>query len=203
MERSMNNMDNMELNEMREQISLLREKLRQQEIVNESAIMAVIRKGVRTLNRRGVAVILFGLFSLPFSCLMLANIGLSARFLILTAILYLISVLATAYAHFGLGFTNVASTNLVQVGLQTVRLRKIYKSWHWISIPIILTWCYLFFRELAGLYGYDKELFTMLIIGGVIGGIIGGAIGLWIHFRTIHEADEVLEHIKEFQQLEE
>ena len=203
MERSMNNMDNMELNEMREQISLLREKLRQQEIVNESAIMAVIRKGVRTLNRRGVAMILFGLFSLPFSCLMFANIGLSASLLIFTAIIYLISVLGTAYAHFGLGFTNVASTNLVQVGLQTARLRKVYKSWHYISIPLLLIWFYFLFRELAGLYGYDKVLFTMLIIGGVIGGIIGGAIGLWIHFRTLHEADEVLEHIKEFQQLEE
>jgi hypothetical protein len=199
----MNNMDNMELNEMREQISLLREKLRQQEIVNESAIMAVIRKGVRTLNRRGIATILFGLFTLPFSCLMFANIGLSARFLIFTAIIYIISVLATAYAHFGLGFTNVASTNLVQVGLQTARLRKVYKSWHYISIPLLLIWGYFFYREMTDLFGYDKVLLTILIISGAIGGIIGAIIGLWFHFRTLHEADEVLEHIKEFQQLEE
>ena len=203
MERSMNNMDNMELNDMREQISLLREKLRQQEIVNESAIMAAVRKGVKTLNRRGVGTILFGLFTLPFSCLMFANLGMSASLVIFTAIIYIISVLATAYAHFGLGFTNVASTNLVQVGLQTVHLRKVYKSWHYISIPIILIWCYFIFRELAGLYGYDKVLLTILIISGAIGGIIGAIIGFWFHFRTLHEADEVLEHIKEFQQLEE
>jgi hypothetical protein len=199
----MNNMDNMELNEMREQISLLREKLRQQEIVNESAIMAVIRKGVKTLNRRGIAMTLFGLFTVPFCCLMFANLCMPASFVILTVIVLIISVLATAYAHFGLGFTNVTSTNLVQVGLQTARLRKVYKSWRYISIPLLLIWGYFLCRELSGLYGYDKVLFTMLIIGGVIGGIIGGAIGLWIHFRTIHEADEVLEHIKEFQQLEE
>ena len=148
-------------------------------------------------------MILFGLFAVPFCCLMLADLGVSARFLILTVIVLISSVLATAYAHFGLGFTNVASTNLVQVGLQTARLRKIYKSWRYISIPIALTWCYFLFRELAGLYSYDKELLTMLIIGGVIGGIIGGTIGLWIHFRTLHEADEVLEHINEFQQLKE
>ncbi len=203
MERSMNNMDNMELNEMREQISLLREKLRQQEIVNESAIMAVIRKGVRTLNRRGVAMILFGLFVLPFSCAFFSLMGMSASLVIFTAILLISSILATAYAHFGLGFTNVARTNLVQVGLQTARLRKIYKLWHCISIPIILIWFYFLSRELAGLYGYDKESLTILITSSAIGGIIGLAIGLWIDFRTLHEADEVLEHIKEFQQLEE
>jgi hypothetical protein len=199
----MNNMDNMELNEMREQISLLREKLRQQEIVNESAIMAVIRKGVKTLNRRGVAVILFGLFTVPFCCGTWAMLGSSIGFVICTAFMLIFSVLATAYAHFGLGFTNVTSTNLVQVGLQTARLRKVYKSWHYISIPLLLIWGYFLCRELSGLYGYDKVLLTAMIIAGAIGGIIGGIIGLWIHFRTIHEAEEVLEHIKEFQQLEE
>ena len=199
----MNNMDNMELNEMREQISLLREKLRQQEIVNESAIMAVIRKGVKTLNRRGVAMIILGLFVLPFCCAFFSLMGMSASLVIFTAILIISSVLATAYAHFGLGFTNVASTNLVQVGLQIVRLRKVYKLWHCISIPMLLIWFYFLSRELAGLYGFDKEVLTAMITAGAIGGIIGAIIGLWIDFRTLHEADEVLEHIKEFQQLEE
>jgi hypothetical protein len=202
----MNNMDNMELNEMREQISLLREKLRQQEIVNESAIMAVIRKGVKTLNRRGVAMIIFGLFVLPFSCAFVSLLGMSASLVIFTAILIISSVLVTAYAHFGLGFTNVASTNLVQVGLQTVRLRKVYKLWHCIAIPLLLIWFYFLSRELAGLaglYSFDKEALTSMITAGAIGAIIGGAIGFWIDFRTIHEAEEVLEHIKEFQQLEE
>ncbi|MBE6214333.1 MAG: hypothetical protein E7131_06625 [Rikenellaceae bacterium] len=197
------NMDNMELNEMREQISLLRDKLRQQEIVSEAAIMAAVKKGVKTLNRRGVAVIIVGLFALPFCCAIFSLIGMSVSFVIFTAIVLIISVLATAYAHFGLGFINVARTNLVQVGLQTARLRKIYKSWLCIAIPLILIWLYFSFRELAGLYGYDKESLTAMITAGAIGGIIGGAIGFWIDFRTIHEADEVLEHINEFQQLKE
>lgn len=197
------NMDNMELNEMREQISLLRDKLRQQEIVSEAAIMAAVKKGVKTLNRRGVAVIIVSLFALPFSCAFVSLMGMSTSFLIFTVILLISSMLATAYAHFGLGFTNVASTNLVQVGLQTARLRKIYKLWHCIAIPLLLIWLYFSFRELAGLYGYDKESLTAMITAGAIGGIIGGAIGFWIDFRTIHEADEVLEHINEFQQLKE
>lgn len=192
----------MELNEMREQISLLRDKLRQQEIVSESAIMAVIRKGVKSLNRRGIAMILWGLFVLPFSCAIVSLIGMSAGFVILTAIVLIFSIFGTVYAHFGLGFTNVASTNLVQVGLHTARLRKIYKLWNYYTIPVLLIWGYFLYRELTDLFG-NTDMLVGMLAGALIGGIIGGAIGLWIHFRTIHEADEVLEHINEFQQLKE
>lgn len=195
-------MDNMELNEMREQISLLRDKLRQQEIVSEAAIMAAVKKGVKTLNRRGVGTILFGLFSVPFCCALFSLIGMSAGFVTLTAIVLIISVLVTIYAHFGLGFINVANTNLVQVGLHTARLRKIYKSWHYYTIPLLLIWGYFFYREMTDLFG-NTDMLVGVLAGALIGGLIGGSIGLWIHFRTIHEADEVLEHINEFQQLKE
>lgn len=196
------NMDNMELNEMREQISLLREKLRQQEIVNESAIMAAVRKGVKTLNRRGVGTILIGLFAVPFCCANFSQIGMSAEFVTLTAIVLIINVLITIYAHFRLGFINVANTNLVQVGLHTARLRKIYKSWYYYAIPLLLIWGYFFYRELTKLFG-NTDMLVGMLAGALIGGLIGGSIGLWIHFRTLHEADEVLEHIKELKEFEE
>lgn len=195
-------MDNMELNEMREQISLLRDKLRQQEIVSEAAIMAAVKKGVKTLNRRGVGTILFGLFTVPFSCACFSQIGMSAGFIALTAIVLIISVLVTIYAHVGLGFINVANTNLVQVGLHTARLRKIYKSWHYFAVPLLLIWGYFFYREMTDLFG-NTDMLVGMLAGALIGGLIGGSIGLWIHFRTLHEADEVLEHINEFQQLKE
>lgn len=186
---------------MREQISLLREKLRQQEIVSESAIMAAVRKGVKTLNRRGIAMTLFGLFTVPFCCGTWAMLGSSIGFVIGTAFMLIFSVFGTMYAHFGLGFTNVARTNIVQVGLQTARLRKIYKLWYYYSIPVLLIWGYFYYREITNIYG--GVMLTIMLIGSVIGALIGLAIGLWIHFRTLHEADEVLEHIKEFQQLKD
>ena len=198
----MENMDNMELNEMREQISLLRDKLRQQEIVSESAIMAAVKKGVKTLNRRGVALTLFGLFAVPFCCGTWAMLGYSIGFVIGTAFMLIFSVFGTMYAHFGLGFTNVARTNLVQIGLQTAHLRKIYKLWNYYTIPVILIWGYFLYREITNMYG-GTAMLTIMLIGAVIGGLIGGSIGLWIHFRTIHEADELLEHINEFQQLKD
>lgn len=197
----MENMDNMELNEMREQISLLREKLRQQEIVSESAIMVAVRKGVKTLNRRGIAKILLGLFAVPFCCGTWAMLGSSIGFVICTAFMLIFSLFGTIYAHFGLGFTNVARTNLVQIGLQTAHLRKIYKLWNYYTIPVLLIWGYFYYREITNIYG--GVMLTIMLIGSVIGALIGLAIGLWIHFRTLHEADEVLEHINEFQQLKE
>lgn len=195
-------MDNMELNEMREQIALLRAKLQQQEIISESAIMSAVKKGVKNLNGRGLAMTLFSLFAVPFCCVGFAKIGMSAGFVAGTAIMLIICVLVTIYAHFGLNFINVSRTNLVQVGLRTTRLRKIYKSWLWFSVPVLIVWCYFLYRDMAKIYG-NTELLVYMLAGALIGGLIGGTIGLWIHFRTLHEADEVLKNIKELQQLED
>ncbi len=195
-------MDNMELNEMREQIALLRAKLQQQEIISESAIMSAVKKGVKNLNGRGLAMTLFDLFAVPFCCVGFAEIGMSAGFVAGTAIMLIICVLVTIYAHFGLNFINVSRTNLVQVGLRTTRLRKIYKSWLWFSVPVLIVWCYFLYRDMAKIYG-NTELLVYMLAGALIGGLIGGTIGLWIHFRTLHEADEVLKNIKELQQLED
>ena len=59
-----------ELDELREQIALLKDKLRKQEMINERGIMLVTQKGINRLNRAGTIYTFFGLFAVVYcSCL--------------------------------------------------------------------------------------------------------------------------------------
>ena len=182
------NPENMELEQMREQLTLLRDKLQRQEIVNEKVIMKSVKRGVRSINRRGIVHLLIGIFAIPFCCTIFAQMHFSSDFVLWTGIMLAACAVATAYAHFGLNTINISRDNLVKVGIRSLRLRKIYKSWYYIAVPMLVS---------------DTQQLQGLIIAALIGGCIGGAIGIRMHFKTLHEVDEVLEHIHDLMQDEE
>ena len=53
-----------ELGEMRQQISLLKGKLNDQEIVNDSIIRKVVQEKMDTINKAGWGIVVFGIFLL-------------------------------------------------------------------------------------------------------------------------------------------
>ena len=187
---------------MREQLALLRDKMQHQEIVNEKVIMKSVKRGVRSINRRGVFHLLIGIFSIPFCCTIFAQMNFSHDFVVWTGMMLAVCTVATAYAHFGLNTVNISRDNLVKVGIRSLRLRKIYKFWYYIAVPMLLVWGYFFYRELTLLVSNTQQL-QGLIIAAQIGGCIGGAIGIRLHFKTLHDVDEVLEHIRDLMHDEE
>lgn len=193
------NLDNMELEQMREQISLLREKLRKQEIVNEQAVMQSVKRGVRSINRRGIGHSIFGILAVPLCCTIFADLGVSGSFVMWTGIMLAVCAIATIYAHWGLNMVNVSRDDLLKVGLRSLHLRKIYKSWYFFAVPMLVVWGYFLYGELSALATNAQELHAILI-GALIGGCIGGAIGIKLHFKTLREVDEVLEHIHDLMQ---
>ena len=193
--------EKMELEQMRGQLALLREKLKQQEIISEKAIVESIKRGVGSINRIGVVQVLIGLFSVPFCCYVFAGLGLTDDFVWGTGIMLTVCLCATVYAHFGLNLLNISRDNLIQVGLRTIRLRKIYKTWYYFAIPMLLVWGYFLYCELAMLIT-DAEQLKALLLSVLIGGVIGGAIGVSMHFKTLHDADEVIGHIRELNEME-
>ena len=62
MEHNINELD--ELQQMREQIAVLRSKLETQQIVNEKVIVLAISKGVSNINRRGIILSIFGFLTI-------------------------------------------------------------------------------------------------------------------------------------------
>lgn len=194
--------ENLELEQMREHLLLLREKLKQQEIISEKAVIKSMKLSVRSINRIGLWQCIFGFLAVPFCCVIFAGMGMSDDFVWGTGIMLVVCWLVTFYAHLGLNMLNVSSENLVQVGLKTMRLRRIYKSWYYIAVPMILIWGYFLYNELLILVS-DAQQLRALLLSALVGGVIGGVIGVKIHYKTIHDADEVLDYLQELKNLKE
>lgn len=194
-----NSMEFQELEELRGQVSLLKEKLLRQQIISEQAITAAAQKGIGRLNRSGVIYSVLGVLTVVYSPWVFRNIGFSDSFVIGTAIFLGVCVLVTIYAHFGLMSVDVTRGNLVDIAQRLVRFRKIYSHWHLVAVPALLVWCYCFYRDAQRMLN-DAEGF---LIAAVVGGVIGGVIGLTQHFKTLREADKVIANINDLMQHEE
>jgi len=79
-------------------------------------------------------------------------------------------------------------------------MKKIYKSWHYWSIPMLIVWFGWLEYEIY-LNQANEDMIALLAISasGIFGGIIGGIIGLRIHKRTLRTADDLLRQIEELQ----
>ena len=182
-----------ELNELREQIALLKDKLQRQQIISEQNIIAAAQKGISKLNKTGNIWGIFGIFAVVYCSWAFHRFGFSDGFVIGTAIMLAICAAVTIYAHWGIRSIDVANGNLVDIAQRLIRFRKIYSRYHLYSVPMLLVWCYFFYYDAQRMLG-NAEYF---LIGACVGGLIGAVIGLKAHFKVIRETDKVLKNINE------
>ena len=188
-----------ELNELREQIALLKEKLMRQQIISEQNIIAAAQKGINNLNRSGIIYTLFGIFAVVYCSWAFHRFGFSDGFVIGTAIFLAICAAVTIYAHWGIRSIDVANGNLVDISQRLISFRKIYSHYHLFAVPALLVWCYFLYQDAQRMLD-NAEYF---LIGGCVGGVIGAIIGLKAHFKVIRETDKVLANINELMQYKE
>lgn len=190
-----NNIEFQELNELREQVSLLKEKLLRQQIISEQNIITAAQKGIGKLNRAGVIWGTFGVFAMLYYTWSFHRFGFSNEFVVGTAIFLLICAVVTIFAHSKLYSIDVAHGNLIEISQRLVRFRKIYSHYHFFSVPALLLWCYFLYKD-AQLLIDNAEGF---LIAALVGGVIGGALGLTAHFKILRETDKVIANINELQ----
>lgn len=188
-----------ELNELREQIALLKDKLQRQQIISERAIIEAAQKGISKLNKAGTRWGIFGVFAVVYCTFMFHRFGLSDGFVIGTAIMLVICAAVTIYAHLGIRSIDVANGNLVDISQRLIRFRKIYSRYHLFSIPVLFVWCYFLYYDAQRMLEYAEGF----LIGGCVGGVIGAIIGLKAHFKVIRDTDKVLKNISELMQQKE
>ena len=190
--------ENMELDELREQIALLKDKLQRQQIISERAISDAAQKGIGKLNTMGTISMVFGVFAVVYCTIAFHQMGFSTAFVIGTAIFLGLCALATIYTHCSLRPIDVANGNLVEIMQKLIRFRKIYSYWHVYSIPALLVWCFFLYYDARQIL--DDP--TPFLIGGAVGGVLGAILGLKRYFKVMRETDAVIERINELMQNE-
>ena len=191
-----------ELQEMREQLAALKEKLDQQEVVNDRLIRSVLIQKMKVVNQRGWISGIAALFVITFGNWMFCQMGLSVGFLVGTTIMMIICCAATWISHGWVKSDNIATGDLLTVAKQVRRLRKVYVNWKYIAVPMIVVWFSWFSLEFYHVI-QDHIATLATLSGGLIGGIVGGLIGFKQNKKVVRELDEMLRQIYDISELDE
>jgi hypothetical protein len=187
--------ENFELENMREQMSTLKKKLDQQEIVNDRMIRHSMRNTANNIKHRYYFIMVLTLLMIPYTYVVfILNQGLSFTFWIATSILMLLCAGATYYNCLNVTNTNMMSKNLIEVGHKIARAKKFDANWLFFGIPAVIAWLAWLTWEL---YQQDSEAARYMIYGTVCGAVLGSILGFRMHFKTQQQYQEIIDQIEE------
>ena len=191
----MNNND-FELENMRQQMTTLKNKLNQQEIVNDRLIRRSMKNEVNTITRRYYIIMALGLFMIPYGYWCFVKLcGLSLFFWIATSIFMLICVGATFYTLRKINDPDMMNRNLVEARKKVASAKKFEANWLFFGIPAVVLWLSWFLYQTYQLHG--GALSNGLFWGGCIGGIIGAICGLSFNFKTQRQYQDIIDQIED------
>ena len=190
------NNENFELENMRQQMQTLKNKLNQQEIVNDRLIRHSMKSTAGNIKRTYFWLIFLSVLMVPYSYwafVMLSNFSIA--FWIATSIFMLVCGGATYYNKRNLSDSNLMNNNLIEVGRCMARAKKFDADWLFFGIPSVILWLAWFAYEV---YKQNHDLLMHpLFCAGCVGGIIGTIIGFSIHFKTQRQYQSIIDQIED------
>lgn len=190
-------MEDKDIMEMRRQLALLREKLEDQQIVNDRLMRASMRQRSRDIKRSErfsykAAVICLILYPI------IAYTGVfSILFCTVTCLMILFCIGATVYVNRPINRTDLMTADLATVAAVMKRFRKQSKNWIRYVTPTLLipwlTWaCFEFLEHNNPNHMHPAYVVAPLIVGAAIGGFIGYRK----HRTSVQAAQDILEQIE-------
>ena len=189
-----------QLEEMRQQMAVLKEKLEKQEIINDQLMRNTIGTKLRKFKveqRRKIIFIILGLLYVPAILHYLLHTDL--WFTVVTVLFFAGAGIFDTYYTWGINDEDLQNKRLLETRERIIVMKRMNARWLWFSIPFVIVWFILFVWQV---YSNDSELqelggTTPLIIGAVVGGVIGGLIGMVKYKKQQRRATELIEEIEE------
>ena len=185
-----------ELDEMRQQMAILKDKLENQTIVNDRFIRRSIKRGVSTINRRYLVIGIIALAMIPYGYWAFVMIGgLSVALWLASCLMMLIVVGFMIYNSRDMRDNALMNGNLLDVKRKVTLAQKRDANWLWFGIPMALAWGAWAVYEMSQKMG-DNEYIVPCCIVGVL---VGALIGLKVHFKTQSRFNEIIEQIEDLE----
>lgn len=193
-----NTLISQELEEMRSQINILKDKLEKQNIVNEQHIRRSMKSKMSSINRTIAGTIIAGSFALPYCTWFFWSQDLSKLFIVATAIMLAVCLGLTILQQVRLKNLDFSDSNLVETAEELSKVKKHYSEWKWVALPMIIIWLGWLIYEMINNMGTEPYVIGFCC-GAAVGAIIGGIIGFRINRKVIRKTGEILEQIEELQ----
>ena len=131
--------ENFDFENMRQQMTTLKNKLNQQEIVNDRLIRRSMKDTAGNINRRYTIVMVLGLFMIPYTYWVFIKLsGFTVAFWLFTCVFMLICVGATYYNSRNISDSNLMTNNLLDVRRSMARAKKFDANWLFFGVPGII-----------------------------------------------------------------
>ena len=186
-----------ELEEMRRQMAILKEKLDKQEIVNDQLMRKAVGRKLRRLRNtrwRQLIIVLVGLVYMP---ILFYHLQIGLWFTLVTVFFFCFAALYDIYYTRGLNDSDLQNKRLLEIKEKVIRMKRMNARWLWFGIPFVIVWICTFFWLVYNKSAVPSEAAHGIAIGGLVGGCIGAVIGTVIYRRQQRSADELIDEIEE------
>lgn len=189
-----------ELEEMRAQLGMLKDKLEKQTIINETHIRNSMKSKMSDINKTVTGTIIAGVFALCYCTWFFYWQDFSLAFVISTFVMLAVCLGITIAQRVILGKMDFSQGNLVETAEKLSKIKKHYQDWYKIAIPMIIVWFGWMMYEMLRIHSMESPMAIGFCCCALIGGVIGGIIGMRINRKVARKATEILDQIAELQQ---
>ncbi|MCH3969110.1 MAG: hypothetical protein LKH27_04185 [Prevotella sp.] len=184
-----------ELGQMKEQLALLKKKLRNESIVNDKLMRKIMSDKVSKINRDTMVGYILIFLAIPYwTWLSVDMLDFSWWFCGVTDMFFIVALIYTYISHKDIRAKELLEGNLLEVSYKITRMKKMEANWLKIGMPFLVIW--LTWMVLEILHGRNGNSASILV-GGAIGAVIGGIIGTWQYRKKQRRAEEIISQIKE------
>ena len=191
--------DSRELQEMKEQLAILTQKLEKEAIVNERLIRQSMKNKASSIRRAAIVESIITLIMIPYSIWVMPNvIAISTGLCCFTCFFMVLALAGNYYTHSRFRPDKFVLGNLLEVRKDTLMIKRFYINWlKFIGLPFIIVFFSWFVHDIR--IAYPGEDLNGIYYGIGFGILLGTIIGT-IQFKKIQNtADEILEQIEEMQ----
>lgn len=191
-----------ELEALRQDMALLKNKLDTQEIISEEPIHRTVRTSLKGMSRDQLIWIIIALFGIPYCTWVFHGAGFSMAFTIATAIFLGVCAVIMVYNRIKLAnLMDVSDKDLLSCAEELQKMKKQDMTRIKYSLSVVAVWLIWFYYEIfrmAQVSG-NPEYYIGMGFGGLVGGLIGGFFGVRYFIRCQREMQENIDSIEAYK----
>ena len=192
-----NTISSQELEDMRAQIAILKDKLDKQTIVNDTHIRNSM-KSKRSEMTRTIGITIFaGVLAIPYCIGVFCYMGLSPVFIAATGLMLAVCVWLIIKQQLTLKGLDFSQGKLLEVAEKLNKVKVHYHEWIKIALPMLIIWFSWLMYEVITHCGIEEPMTMGFCVGAAIGGVVGGIVGYRTNRKIVRKSTEILEQIDE------
>ena len=186
------------LDEMRQQMAILKNKLDDQTIVNDRLIRRAVKNSVSTINKRYLVISIIAFAMIPYGYWAFVKLnGLSIPLWIAMSVLMLAVIGFCIYNGHEMRKNDFVSDNLLDTKRKTLKAQKRDAMWPYFGIPVAIGWAAWVGWEMT--QKLEGDFLKYFIPWFIICVTAGALIGLKVHFKTQRHFRDILEQIEDVE----